>query len=230
MKQISVVTGGSSGLGRAIASELIGKGINVCIVSRDAKKIKEAIAAFPKGQAEAIFYAGDVSDERFVIELFKNLNKDGYYVNYLYNVAGVGVFGKAKDMNLTKIQKAFQTNAIGLLLTTYESCRNMTDGGTIINIGSTASLKGNVEETLYCATKWAVRGFTEALKAEYKGKNIHFIGVYPGGMKTPFWTDDCGSNPDTSKWMEPSEVAEVVVNAVLEKKTLYVNDIVIERK
>lgn len=229
MNSISIVTGGSSGLGKAIACELLSKGINVCIVSRDEKKIARAVEEFPQ-QAEVLSYTGSVSDEAFVVGVFADLKKKGYYVDYLYNVAGVAIFGEASDMNSAKIQEAFDTNTIGVLVAAYEACRNMTEGGTIVNVISTAGLKGNPKETLYCATKWAVRGFTEAMKTEYKGKNIHFVGVYPGGMKTPFWTKDCGLYPDTSKWMEPIEVADVIVNAVLEKKSLYVNDITIERK
>jgi short-subunit dehydrogenase len=230
MKQISIITGGASGLGKALANALLNKGMNVCVVSRDAKKIVSAIQELPKGGADVVSYSGDVGDEAFVSHLFEDLKLQGYYVNYLYNNAGVALFGEAKEMNMAKIQKVFHTNTIGVMLMAYEACRSMNEGGTIINISSTSGLKGNPKESLYCASKWAVRGFTEALKAEYKGKDINVIGVYPGGMKTPFWSGDCGHCPDTSTWMDPAEVAEVIVQAVLRKETLCVKEITIERK
>ena len=231
MTKISIITGGSSGLGKSIAIDLIERGINVCIVSRGEKKIAEAIKEFPKGKATVLSYAGDVSDESFVTHLFADLKKKDYYVDYLYNNAGVAVYGEAKDMNLAKIRKAFDTNIIGALLMAYEACRNMSEnGGTIVNVASTAALRGNPKETLYCATKWGLRGFTEAMKIEFKGKNIHIVGAYPGAMNTPFWTDDCGLKLNITNWMDPTEVASVIVNCVLEKKTICVSDVSFERK
>ena len=231
MEKINVVTGGSSGLGKAIVSELLNKGLNVCIVSRNDTKIAEAIKEFPKGQTTVISYAGDVCDEAFVTHLFSDLKKKDYYVDYLYNNAGIAVYGEAKDMNLSKIRRAFDTNAIGALLMAYEACRYMNEsGGTIINVASTAALRGNPKETLYCATKWALRGFTEAMKVEFKGKNIHIIGAYPGAMNTPFWTDDCGLVLNITNWMDPTEVASVIVNCALNKKTISVGDVTFERK
>lgn len=227
MKKISIVTGGSSGLGKAIVKELVEKGQSVCIIARNKAKImqtKEEIGG------DIQFFVGDLMDEIFIKNVFLQLKLADYYPNYLYNCAGVGIFGAPVEMDLQKIEKVMDSNVVGLMCITYEACRNMIDGGTIVNIMSTAGLKGNAGESLYCASKWAVRGFTEAMKAFYKKSNIHVIGVYPGGMNTPFWSPDCGLSPDTSKFMNPDEVAKVIVFNVLEKQTLYTADITIERK
>lgn len=226
MKKISIVTGGASGLGLELTRELVRKQQNVCIIGRDNKKIEHTIAEMQN----CIGYSGDLCDENFIKGVFSDLTSKGYYVDYLYNCAGIGVFGAPIDMDLQKVKKVMDSNVVGLMCISYEACRNMINGGTIINIISTAALKGNAEESLYCASKWAVRGFTEAMKAYYKKKNIHIIGVYPGGMNTSFWTADCGLNPDVSKFMDPSEVAKVIVFNVLERKTSYTADITIERK
>ena len=227
MRNISIVTGGASGLGLELTRELVSKGIDGCIIGRTAEKIDRAIAEIGKS---VVGYCGDLCDEAFIKAVFYDLACKGYYVDYLYNCAGCGIFGAPVDMNLEKIQTVMDSNVVGLMCISYEACRCMTEGGTIINIMSTAGLKGNAGETTYCASKWAVRGFTEAMKAYYKGKNIHIIGVYPGGMNTPFWTPECGLNPDVSKFMDPSEVAKVIVFNVLERKTSYTADITIERK
>lgn len=227
MKQIAIVTGGSSGLGKELARELIKIGQDVCIIALDENKIQVTIKELG---SHVIGYAGNVSDEAFIKQVFENLQSKGFYVNYLYNSAGIGIFGTPETMNIEKIHKVIDSNVAGLMCVTYEACRHMNNGGTIINIMSTAGLRGNPNETLYCASKWAVRGFTEALKAYYKKTNIHVIGVYPGGMNTPFWSPECGMNPDVSKFMDPHEVAKQIVFSVAEQKTMYVSDITIERK
>lgn len=227
MKKISIVTGGSSGLGKALVSELLKYNNSVCIIGRNQEKIDNILLEMKE---DVKSYCGDICDEEFVKYVFEDLFKKGYYVDYLYNCAGIGIFGIPNEMNLEKIQKVINSNVIGLMNISYEACRNMTEGGTIINIMSTAALKGNPNETLYCASKWAVRGFTEALKAYYKKTNIHVIGVYPGGMNTPFWNPECGMSPDVSKFMDPNEVAKVIVFNVNERKTSYTADITIERK
>ena len=226
MKKISLITGGSSGLGLSVAKELVAQGYNVCIIGRNQEKLNNAVETVSKN---ILSYCGDIADESFIKYVFADLQEKGYYVDYLYNNAGIGYFGEPEKMNMENIQKVINTNVVGLMAMSYECCRNMTEGGTIVNIMSTAALKGNANETLYCASKWAVRGFTEALKAYYKGKKIHVIGVYPGGMKTPFWSPECGMSPNLAFFMEPDEVAKVIVFNVTERKTSYTADITIER-
>ena len=227
MKNISIVTGGASGLGKSLTKKLLEKGQSVCIISRNQAKID---AVKNELGADIVSYAGDLSNEAFCKEVFADLNSKGYYVDYLYNNAGIGIFGEPVDMNMEKIMAVMNSNVIGLMCLTYEALRNMQNGGTIVNVMSTAALKTPPKESLYSASKCAVKGFTDSLKQTYKKTNIHIIGVYPGGMNTPFWTPDCGSNPDVSKFMDPDEVADVIVFNTLERKTSYTSDIVIERK
>ena len=153
-----------------------------------------------------------------------------YYVDHLYNVAGIGIYNEPQNVHSEEIVKTMNSNVIGLMIISYEACRRMIEGGTIINVGSTASLRGNANESVYCASKWAVRGFTEALQAFYKKKNIHIVGVYPGGMNTPFWDNDEVIKPDTSKFMNAEEVAEIILSNVAERNTLYNSMLVIDRK
>lgn len=101
----------------------------------------------------------------------------------------------------------------------------------IVNIMSSAALKGNKQESLYCATKWGERGYTESLKTTYKGTSVKVIGVYPGGMNTEFWEDsrDYVSDEKSSTFMNPKDVATVILNAILNHQSVNVADIMIER-
>lgn len=227
MNKISIITGGSSGLGKAIAKLLVEQGETVCIIARNENKINDVVEELG---ANALGYAGDLIDEQFVYKVFDDLTQKGYYVDHLYNVAGVGIYNEPQNVHSEEVVKTMNSNIIGLIVVSSEACRRMTDGGTIINVGSTASLKGNANESVYCASKWAVRGYTEALQAYYKKKNIHIIGVYPGGMNTPFWAEDEVIKPDTSKFMDPMEVAQMIVSNVAERRSLYNSMMVIDRR
>ena len=101
----------------------------------------------------------------------------------------------------------------------------------IVNIMSSAALRGNKQESVYCATKWGERGYTESLKVAYKGTSVKVIGVYPGGMNTDFYKNsrDYVSEEKQSSFMNPAEVADVILQNVLNENNLTVADIVIER-
>jgi short-subunit dehydrogenase len=98
--------------------------------------------------------------------------------------------------------------------------------------GIMVMIKGNKNEALYCAAKWGERGYTESLKAAYKGTTVKVIGVYPGGMNTDFWNEsrDYVSEEKAMTFMNPKDVAEVILDNVTNYKNLNVADIMIERK
>ncbi len=232
MKKIAVVTGGGSGLGYCLNDELLKHGIDVFIIGRQEKKLCEAQLKLRESYGNMVHYiAGDISDEAFVKRLFLNLEKDNYYVQYLFNCAGTGRFGPAEENDRKKIDIALNASLIGLILMSSNAIKSMKEeGGTIVNIMSTAALKGNPNESVYCAAKWGARGFTEAIKAATKGTKTKVFGVYPGGMNTEFWSPECGMDPDVNKFMNPVEVAEEIVHATLEKKSMYVSDLTIDRR
>lgn len=232
MKKIAVVTGGGSGLGYCLNEELLKHGIDVFIIGRQEKKLHETQVKLSGSYGEKIHYiVGDISDEVFVKKIFSNLKKDNYYIQYLFNCAGTGRFGSAEENSREKIDVAFSASLIGLILMSSNAIKAMKeDGGTIVNIMSTAALKGNPNESVYCAAKWGARGFTEAIKAATKGTKTKVLGVYPGGMNTDFWSPECGMAPDVTKFMNPIEVAEEIVHATLERQSMYVSDLTIDRR
>lgn len=103
-------------------------------------------------------------------------------------------------------------------------------GGKIVNILSTAALRGNVNESLYCAAKWGARGYTESLKATYKNTNIKVVSVCQGGMNTGFWDENRNYVPKekSNGWMNPKDVAKTIFDNITNEK-LNVSEIVIER-
>jgi short-subunit dehydrogenase len=233
MTKISLISGGTSGLGLEIAELLVKSGKSVIILGRNSDKLLEASDRLKKS-------AKKNSIESLICNIGKeeDVRKAGNYltinklsVEYLFNNAGRGLFTKADTSTAEMIDKVFEASLKGMILLTSEILRLTPEEEelTIVNIMSTSALLGRAEETIYCAAKWGARGYTEALRTELKGTKRNIIAVYPGGMKTDFWKIT-GQNRDISSFMDPAEVAEKIVNAVIVTDKMFVTDITINRK
>ena len=101
----------------------------------------------------------------------------------------------------------------------------------IVNIMSSAALRGNKQESVYCATKWGEKGYTESLKVAYKGTSVKVVGVYPGGMNTDFYKNSRDYVPQERQdtFMNPSEIAKIICDNIFSDLNLNVADIIIER-
>jgi uncharacterized protein len=233
MKKISVISGGASGLGLEIAELLAKSGKNVLILGRDSKKLADASIRLKKSTKNNSFeyLICNIGKEEDIKKLGDYLTKNQISVEYLFNNAGMGLFTKAANSTSEMIDKIFEANLKGMILLTSEVLRLTPDEEelTIVNIMSTSSLIGRAEETIYCAAKWGARGYTEALRIEFKGTKRNIIAVYPGGMRTDFWKIP-GQNRNLSSFMDPADVAKKIVNAVLVSDKLLVTDITINRK
>jgi len=233
MKKISVISGGTGGLGLEIASLLVRSGKNVLILGRTREKITTSLGRLKKlagkNSVEALICNIGIEDDIRIVEDY--LTKNNYSVDYLFNNAGAGLFLKADKATSGLIDMIFESNLKGMILLTSLVLRLTPEEEelTIVNIMSTSALFGRAEETIYCAAKWGARGFTEALRTEFKGTKRNIIAVYPGGMITDFWKIP-GQNRDISTFMDPAEVAEKIVNAVIVTDKMFVTDITINRK
>ncbi|HEY8132991.1 MAG TPA: SDR family oxidoreductase, partial [Thermoanaerobaculia bacterium] len=197
MDDVAIVTGASSGLGREIALLLGDRGMQVV-----------GIARHPFHEPPIASLAGDASRRDTAaraVDIAQQLGK----ITVLVNCAGAGNFGPVGSYDATSIARVFDSN----LVATIVFCealfpRFRTDGGTIVNILSTAALIGKPNESVYCAAKWGARGYTEALRAEAKGTKARIIAVAPGGMDTAFWSER------RSDFMDPKEIAAIVVDSI----------------
>lgn len=197
MTDVAIVVGASSGLGAALY-ESLRKRMAVVGVARRGPEIR-GDAALPETAKAAV----DEARRRGTL-------------NLLINCAGTGVFKPAGTYSPEDVATVFTSN----VATTLAFCQaiyplfRQQGSGTIVNVMSTAALVGKAGETIYCGAKWAVRGFTEALRVEAKGTGVRVVGVYPGGMKTAFWK---GDPRDVGGFMEPADVASAIVDAIFQK-------------
>jgi len=205
MTGVALITGGTSGLGAAIASLLRERGMQVVTVSR----------------RESADVAGDASHTDTVRRALRTAERLGA-ITLLVNCAGVGIYGPAGSYDEDSIRRTLDANLTSMILFCDALFPRLArDGGTIVNVLSTAAIAAKPKESVYSAAKWGARGYTEVLKAEAKGTNARVISVAPGGMQTPFWPEE------REGFMDPREIAKVIVDAI--ERPVNVNAIVIER-
>jgi len=226
-KNIAVITGAGSGLGKELAKVLYEKSYFVVLVGRKNIKLENVSKDFNNNYLNI---ATDVSIKNNVDDIFTKVSELDGNLNIVINCAGEGVFAKVGSFNNNDLDRAFSANLIGTILMSQEALNNFDNEGTIVNVMSTAANVGRAGESIYCAAKWGAKGFTESLKLETKGSNIKVFSVYPGGMQTPFWCEKAGMVPDTTTFMKPEEVATLIVENILNKNTLQVTDIIINRR
>jgi uncharacterized protein len=233
MTKACLISGGSSGLGFALANALLKAGKNIIILGRNSEKLIQAGEWLQTGLEyfRVTPITCNIGNEKDIRNLGSYLRSEEIEIEYLFNNAGRGLFISASLSDSRMIDDVFEANLKGMILLTSEILRitPAEEELTIVNIMSTSALVGRIDETVYCAAKWGARGYTEALRTELKGTKRNIIAVYPGGMKTDFWKVP-GQTRDISDFMEPDEVAEKIVNTVLIKGSMIITDITISRK
>jgi short-subunit dehydrogenase len=216
-----IVTGAGSGLGQELAVKYSQEDFHLLLIGRSSEKLTAT-----KNKIETLGGSADiiVLDIRNATEVYSKcaeLSKS-YSIYGLVNNAGVGHFGPFADLSKQQISEMLDTNVLGTLTMTQAvlPLLQMQGESRIMNIISTAGLRGKVNEAVYVASKFAIRGFTESLQKEYEGSQLKINAVYMGGMDTPFWA---GSNhiTDTSRFRSPKEVAEIIFEQ-LEQETIII--------
>lgn len=206
--RVALVTGAARGIGLAIASALRAHG--ALVVPFD---IDPAVAA----QGDAL--VGDVGSEQDVQQAAASvLERHGRW-DILVNNAGVGRHNPVQDIRIADVDLMWSVNVRGTVLLTREAFRRMgaAGGGQVLNVVSTAGLRGEPGESAYCATKAAVRGFTEAAAEEGRLHGIQVHGLYPAGVDTRFWSDATVSGPGVDPaavFLSADDVAAAAVSAL----------------
>jgi short-subunit dehydrogenase len=207
-----IVTGAGSGLGKELSILFSQQGYHVLMTGRAVDKLSAVKTEIERAGGAADYIVLDVQKETDIFIKIKEISKNHRIVG-LVNNAGVGHFGPFVNIMENEISEMLNTNVLGTILMTKAVLPLLQEQGEglLINIISTAGLRGKVNEAVYVASKFAVRGFTESLQKEYENSSIKIKAIYMGGMDTPFWA---GSNhvADTSRFRSPKEVAEIIMN------------------
>ena len=205
----AVVTGGTKGIGRAIAESLIKAGANVVITARHQDEITDAVSALNKpGAGTATGHVCDVRDYDQVKSLFANVGA----VDFLINNAGVGIFASVESMSVEDFRTVLETNVFGVFYCCHEAIPLMKQrgGGYIINISSLAGANAHPQMAAYNASKFGLNGFSEALMQEVRHDGIKVSYIMPGSVNTEFGGDETS---DQKSWqLQPNDIAQVVMD------------------
>ncbi|MEN1970197.1 SDR family oxidoreductase [Lentibacillus sp. N15] len=206
--QTVAITGAGSGLGKALALKYARNGYHVFLLGRDDTKLHMARHEIAETNGSSEIVLCDVQQEASVSIAFQQIGE----LNVFINNAGIGIFGPLEDYSIQDVNETLNTNIKGTILTVQAALPLIkASKGRILTIISTAGLRGKVHESIYCASKFAVRGFTESLQKEWENTDIAITAVYMGGMNTPFWNNSTHVK-DASGLMGPEPVAQQIFN------------------
>ena len=207
-----LITGGSSGIGKETAKQLIKKGATVIITGRNEDKLNSVA-----NEIGAIPLLFDMSDLTSIPEMAeKAISLLGGKIDVLLNNAGIGLFPKLGEITIQDLEKVYTTNVFGLALLTQEIVKTFKSQnyGNIINIGSTASLKGFERGTVYAASKFAVRGMTQSWQAELRKFNIRVALVNPSEVTTAFAVSERIEREEVDNKLGPEEIAHSIISVI----------------
>lgn len=209
---VALVTGGSAGIGYSIAKTLAERGARVAITGRD----KGRLEAAAKGLG-ALGIQADVSKEADVERTYSEVLAKFGDLDILVNNAGVGVFKPLVELELAHFKAVFDTNVTGAMLMGREAAKIFIkrNRGNIINIASTAALRGAANGTAYYGSKFALRGMTECWRAELRKYNIRVMLVNPSEVLTNFAATAGFPQKATEGKLRGDEIAHAV-KAMLE--------------
>lgn len=213
-KHKAIVTGSSKGIGKAISNAMIQQGIDVIGVSRSNQENCYSNEAFTP-------YLLDLSDIESLPTALKELADKHADVQTLVCNAGQGLFGNLEELSFQQIENLMNINFLShvYLIKTFLPMLKKQRKGNIILIGSEAALEGRRQGTVYCASKFALRGFSQALREECSSKGIRVTLINPGMVQTDFFKDlhfSPGSEQHES--IQPEDVADIV-SLILKTRT-----------
>lgn len=221
--KIAIVTGASSGIGTAFSEKLIEKGATVYGLARRMNRLKEI-----QNHLGELFFPVqlDVTKHNDIESWVTEQFSDDNLPHILINNAGVGRFGKVDDLTVEEWNTMVNTNLNGVFYLTrlvVPLLKQNKDHCHIINIASIAGLLGNPEISGYNATKFGLRGFSEALFKELRYDNIKVSTMFPGSIATHFF-DSVGSDIH-SNMMHPSDVADTLIHLLETPDNLLINEL-----
>ncbi len=210
-----LVTGGSAGIGFAIAELAKARGMKVAINGRDPERLKTAAA-----HLDLPGIAGDVGKpaeaKRIVAETVAKLGG----LDVLINNAGWGKQMRLGEVDAETYHAMWETNVLGATLMAQESMPHLEGGGDIVNVASTAGGRGYAGGSAYCSTKFALRGLTQCWQAELRPKDIRVICVNPSEVQTGFGGRDPERPKDPNKLISEDLAQSVIAVLELESRAL----------
>jgi NADP-dependent 3-hydroxy acid dehydrogenase YdfG len=219
-QQVVVITGASSGIGLATARMAAARGAKVVLAARNEGVLQEIRAEIERGGGHALAVATDVTDRDAVEALARRTVERFGRIDTWVNDAGLSIFGRIEEVTEEDHRRLFETNFWGLVHGSLAALPHLKESrGTLINLGSVASDVAFPLQGMYCASKHAIKGFTDALRIELEeeGTSVAVTLIKPAAIDTPF-AENAKNYTDRAPKLPPpvyrtEEVAEAILHA-----------------
>jgi len=226
---VALVTGGSRGIGRAIAIKLASLGAAVAICGRDEKSLRESegfLRAASNGDGRFAAVKADVTQEDQVEELVSTVAGSLGNITILVNNAGIGLFGPAHEKSSADWDRVMATNLKSVFLASRAVAPSMIQrgGGDIINISSLAGKNTFAGGGIYCASKWGLQGLSGCMAEDLRGYGIRVSVICPGTVATEFSGSGRGSK-DPAKMLQAEDVAHAVAMVAAQGPTSFISEV-----
>lgn len=210
--QVALITGGGSGIGRAIALALAKEGAAVCVCGRTQSTLDEALNSITLSGGRAIAIRADVSREEDVQALVESTEQQLGFIRILVNNAGIAHFKPLWELSAKEYDETMAVNARSVFLCCRAVIPRMIErrDGRVLNIASAAGLRPYPEQGAYCASKHAMLALSKVLALETQSYGIRVQALSPGGVDTPL-ARNIRNDVNFHEWMRPEEVAEAAI-------------------
>ncbi len=227
---VAVITGAGSGIGRALAKRLARAGAALALADVNAQGLNETAQSLASSGVKISTHLVDVADAERVAEFAQEVNIEHGKASILLNNAGVGLVGKVEELAIADIEWLMGINFWGVVygVKHFLPLLRQQPQAYILNVSSVFGIIAPPGQSAYCASKFAVRGFTETLRHELEGSNVRVATIHPGGIKTsiavnsklgekadPSAHRDVGEKFDKVARTTPEAAADRIVRGIL---------------
>ncbi len=214
----AIITGVNEGLGLEISRLLVTQGWKIIGISRHKGEIGEHIE-------------GDLTKDDDIKKIVTEIKEKYFAFDILINCAGKLNITELNKLEYSEVENLFKLNVLApIMLISGLIDLIKSNEADIVNIGSTIGFKAYEKQLAYRASKWAVRGINENLRLELKGTRCRVIGFNPGGFKSRIFEKATGEKIDLAPFMDPKDLANIIVNAINQPKTVEISEIIVNRK
>lgn len=229
----AIVTGASDGLGKEVALKLGKEGVNLALVARNKEKLEEVKKQIKGVKVEV--YPGDVKDLSQIKSTVKKIIDDFKTVNILLNIAGIWQKKMpVEEIDEQVINDVIATNLTGLIHMTrlVVPILKKQSEAAIINVSSKSGVTAQVGQSVYTASKYGVRGFTDVIREDLRGTSVKVAGVYQAGVKTDmfFKTSEKFAEGVFEKFMEPKDLANIIVFMLSQPPHIWLEEVRVDYK
>lgn len=228
-KQVAVITGASSGIGRAVAVGLAEQGAYVCLVGRNSTALGEVAKKAKFNGSRAAIYLSDLAVDENIRKLARDIEKDMGYVDILIHCAGAMLMGDMEHAPVEDFDFMYKINVRSPYILTQALLSSIkTRSGQIVFMNSSVGLKSRANVGQYAATKHALKAMADTLREEVNSAKVRVLSVYPGRTATPmqqYIHEHEKRTYDPQRFVQPPDIAEVIISALSLPRSAEVTDI-----